>query len=79
MNEDKVVYYGEVIFFDPKRGYGFASWEINGVKQKDIFIHFSDLVMEGFKTIYKHQKISFSLGTNVRGDPKAICVEILKN
>jgi len=79
MSEDKAVYYGEVIFFDPKKGYGFATWDIDGVKQKDIFIHFSDLVMDGFKTVYKNQKISFSVGVNMRGEPKAICVEVLKN
>lgn len=74
-----MVYYGEVIFFDPKKGYGFLLWEIDGVKQKDLFVHFSDLDMEGFKTIYKNQKVQFGLGTNVRGDPKAVNVVILKN
>jgi CspA family cold shock protein len=79
MSDDKVVYYGEVIFFDPKKGYGFISWEIDGIKQKDCFLHFSDIACEGFKTVYKQQRVSFSLGTNVRGDPKAINVTILKN
>lgn len=78
MSDDKV-YYGIVIFFDPKKGYGFASWDIDGVKQSDIFIHFSDLKMEGFKTAYKDNKISFKLGVNQRGVPKATAVEILKN
>lgn len=74
-----IVYYGEVIFFDPKRGYGFLTWEKDGIKQKDVFIHFSDIVCEGFKTLYKGQKISFGLGTNKHGDPKAISVTVLKN
>jgi CspA family cold shock protein len=72
-------YYGTVLFFDPKRGYGFAVWEKDGVKQKDIFLHFSDIKMEGFKTLYKEQKISFNLGVNMRGDPKAVVIEVLKN
>jgi len=79
MSDDKTMYYGVVIFFDPKKGYGFASWEIDGVKQKDIFLHFSDISMEGFKTLYKEQKISFKLGKNVRGEPKAVEVLVLKN
>ena len=72
-------YFGEVIWFDPKKGFGFISWEKDGVKQKDLFVHFSDIDCEGFKTVYKQQKVSFSLGTNVRGEPKAVNVVILKN
>jgi cold shock protein len=79
MTEDKMVYYGEVIFFDPKKGYGFILWEIDGTSQKDLFVHFSDINMEGFKTLYKQQKVSFSLGVNVRGEPKAINITVLKN
>ena len=70
-------FYGEVLWFDPKRGYGFISWEKDGVKQKDMFVHFSDVVCEGFKTLMKDQKVSFCLGTNKHGDPKATNVEIM--
>lgn len=81
MSDDSgnVVYYGEVVWFDPKRGFGFLLWEKDGVQQKDLFVHFSDLQVEGFKTLYKAQKVSFSLGVNKHGDPKAINVTILKN
>lgn len=79
MSEDHKIYYGEIIWFDAKKGYGFATYEIDGIKQKDIFIHFSDINVEGFKTLYKEQKVSFGLGVNKRGDPKAIDVQILKN
>lgn len=72
-------FYGEVLWFDPKRGFGFIGWEKEGVQQKDLFVHFSDISCEGFKTLYKHQKVSFGLGVNKHGDPKAIAVEILKN
>lgn len=71
---------GEVLWFDPKRGYGFVGWsDTNGEKQKDLFVHFSDISCEGFKTLYKGQKVSFGLGVNKNGDPKATEVEILKN
>lgn len=79
MSDDKTMYYGVVIFFDPKKGYGFASWEIDGVKQKDIFLHFSDILMENFKTVFKEQKISFNIGKNVRGEDKAINITVLKS
>ncbi len=77
MSTEKFV--GEVVWFDPKRGFGFIAWEKDGVKQKDLFVHWSDLAMEGFKTLYKAQKVSFGLGTNHNGDPKATEVTILKN
>ena len=76
---DDKVYYGTVIWFSADKGYGFLSWDIDEVKQKDIFVHYSDLKHEGFRTLYKEQKVSFSIGTNAHGDPKAINVEILKN
>jgi CspA family cold shock protein len=77
MSDPNQLYYGEVIFFWPKKGYGFLSWEADGVKQKDMFVHFSDLSMEGFKTLYTGQKVSFNVGVNLRGVPKAINVKIL--
>jgi CspA family cold shock protein len=66
---DKFV--GEVVWFDARRGYGFISWDKNGVKQKDLFLHFSDISVEGFKTVNKGQKVEFSLGQNKNGVPKA--------
>lgn len=76
---ENTIYYGIVSWFDPKRGFGFIEWEIDEFKQKDLFVHFSDISCEGFKTIYKNQKVSFGLGKNVHGNPKAINVEVLKN
>lgn len=75
MSDDKFT--GEVLWFDPKRGYGFIGWEKDGVKQKDLFAHFSDISCEGFKTLYKGQKVSFGLGTNKHGDPKGIDIKII--
>ena len=77
MSDNKIL--GDVVWFDPKRGFGFIEWEQEGEKQKDLFVHFSDVDCEGFKTLYKGQKVSFGLGVNKHGDPKAIEVEILKN
>jgi cold shock protein len=79
MSNDQVVYYGEVIWFCPKKGYGFLAWDIENVKQKDIFIHFSDIISEGFKTLYKSQRVSFSIGVNRHGAPKAVNVTVLHN
>lgn len=77
MSEDKFI--GDVLWFDPKRGFGFIGWDRDGEKQKDLFVHFSDVSCEGFKTLYKGQKVSFGVGENVRGVPKAVEVTVLKN
>lgn len=79
MENDKTIFYAKVVFFDAKKGYGFALWEIEGVQQKDIFLHFSDIIMEGFKCLYKDQSISFQLGLNKKGEPKGINITVLKN
>ncbi len=56
MSEEK--YEGTVIWFggrssgksdkDKKNYYGFISWEKDGVKQKDMFVHYSDIVCKGY-------------------------------
>jgi len=73
------VYFGKVIFFSIKKGYGFVEWFKDAVKQEDAFVHFSDIECEGFKALYKDQKVSFKFGTNKHGEPKAIEVTVLKN
>lgn len=79
MSEDnKVVYVGEVIWFSAPRGMGFIQWQIDGVPQKDMFLHWTDLNMEGFKTVYKNDQVQFSIGKNMRGEPKAIEVVVIK-
>lgn len=70
---------GQVIWFDPKRGYGFISWNKEENAQQDLFVHFSDVSCEGFRTLYKNQKVAFNLGTNKHGVPKATDVVIMSD
>lgn len=83
-------YIGTVAWFGGKGGakkkpdeksanYGFIEWEKDGVKQKDMFVHYSDIIANGFKILYKGQRVQFSIGVNNDGNPKAIEVEVLKN
>jgi len=65
-------YTGTVIWFNPKPGYGF----ITRTGEEDLFVHFSDINCEGFKTLKKGQIVSFGIGTNNKGQPKAIEVEV---
>lgn len=73
------VFYGDVIFFDGKKGYGFIKWEKDGVAEKDLFVHFSDVNSQGFKILYKDQKVSFKLGFNKNNVIKAVEVTVLRN
>ena len=60
-------YIGTVIWFNPKAGYGFIDWE----GEEDLFLHFSDIQVEGFKTVKKGQRVKFQIGENNKGQPKA--------
>jgi CspA family cold shock protein len=68
----KEMFKGSVIFFNAKTGYGFISWEKDGQAQPDLFLHYSDINCEGFRTVRKGQKVSFAIGVNNKNQPKAI-------
>lgn len=42
-----------------------------------MFVHWSDVSSEGFKTLKKGQKVTYTLGTNHSGRPKAVEVEVV--
>ena len=60
------VKYGEVIWFNEKRGLGFIKCEDGS---KDKFVHYSNIVSEPgkFKTLVAGQKVSFVIGANKNG------------
>ena len=64
---------GIVAWFDSKKGIGFLERD-NG--EKDLFVHWTNIEMEGFKTLKPGQKVYFEIGENHRG-PQAINVKIL--
>jgi len=62
--------FGKVVFFN--KGYGFVSTEESGYKS-DVFVHFSQIVMEGYKKLDPGQRVSFEVGMNHKG-PMAVNV-----
>ncbi len=54
---------GIVKKFNQDKGFGFI--QIEG--EKDVFFHYSQLVMEGFKTIEEGQEVEFDLIESERG------------
>lgn len=64
---------GTVCWFDPKKGFGFVTQDDGS---GDIFVHYSNIVSEGFKTLEQGQKVEFELGQNHKGT-QAINVKII--
>ena len=60
---------GTVKWFNNQKGYGFILDEAG----KDVFVHYSGLVMEGFKTLEEGQAVEFTLTEGAKG-PQAINV-----
>jgi CspA family cold shock protein len=71
--DDIKIYYGKVCWFS--KGFGFLTPDDGS---SDIFVHYSDISMEGYRTLKKGQSVSYQIGTNFRGQPKAICVAVIE-
>jgi CspA family cold shock protein len=54
---------GTVKWFDNKKGYGFIKRE----EGDDIFVHYSAIKGEGFKTLNQDEKVSFDLVEGPKG------------
>lgn len=54
---------GTVKWFNPEKGFGFIEPESG----EDVFVHFSSIVTEGFKTLEKGQKVEFEITQGERG------------
>ena len=64
---------GTVKWFCNQKGYGF----INDEEGRDIFVHFSEIVMDGFKTLKEGQKVEYELNEGERG-PQAMHVSVIE-
>ncbi|WP_017370500.1 cold-shock protein [Lactococcus garvieae] len=60
---------GTVKWFNATKGFGFITTE----EGNDVFVHFSAIQTDGFKTLDEGQKVSFDLEEGPRG-PQAINV-----
>ena len=63
---------GVVKWFDADKGYGF----ISSVEGKDIFVHFSAIQSEGYKTLAEGDQVEFDVKNGDRGQQAANVVKI---
>ncbi|HIZ43294.1 MAG TPA: cold-shock protein [Firmicutes bacterium] len=63
---------GTVKWFNSEKGYGFITAE-NG---EDVFVHFSAITGEGFKTLDEGQSVTFDIVEGPRGKQAANVVKL---
>lgn len=62
---------GTVKWFNESKGYGF----ITADEGKDVFVHFSAIQGEGFKTLNEGQKVTFDIVNGEKGPQAANVVK----
>jgi len=55
---------GTVKWFNSEKGYGFISREDG----PDVFVHFSNIQMQGYKTLEEGQKVEFEIAQGRKGE-----------
>ena len=60
---------GKVKWFNDQKGYGF----ITGDDKNDYFLHFSEIQMEGHKTLHEGDSVNFDIEATEKGN-KAVKV-----
>jgi CspA family cold shock protein len=64
---------GKVKWFNNQKGYGFISNDADG---SDVFVHYSGLVMDGFKSLEEGAAVEFEIVNGEKG-PQAVNVSKL--
>lgn len=58
---------GTVKWFNAEKGYGFISNDDGG---EDVFVHFSSIVSDGYKTLQEGHKVTFDVETDPKNSSK---------
>ena len=56
---------GRVKWFNNEKGYGFIEYE--GLVDEDIFVHYSSIEQEGYKTLKEGEIVEFTLIETAKG------------
>jgi CspA family cold shock protein len=68
MSENRTV--GTVKWFNGTKGYGFIAPDDGS---KDVFVHFSEIAMEGYKELVEGDRVEFGVEQSPKG-PQAVRV-----
>lgn len=63
--------HGRVKWFNQEKGYGFIEREDGG----DVFVHYSAIQQEGFKTLTEGEEVEFDIVEGARGPQAANVVK----
>lgn len=63
---------GTVKWFNAQKGFGFIT---NNETGEDVFVHFSGIASEGFKSLEENQNVTFEIAQGARG-LQAVNVEL---
>lgn len=64
---------GKVKWFNDSKGYGFIEPESGG---SDVFVHFSAIQMEGFRTLSEGQDVEFEVHSGEKGSYAANVIRV---
>ena len=64
---------GTVKWFNAQKGYGFISNEEGG---EDVFVHFSAIQADGYKTLEEGQKVSFETEQDPKDSKKLRAINV---
>ena len=63
---------GTVKLFNASKGYGFIAREGG----KDVFVHFSAITMDGYRTLNEGDKVEFTIEDSPKGPQAATVVKL---
>ena len=64
---------GTVKFFDGTKGWGF----ITDQNKNDVFVHYSNITMEGRKSLNQNDIVEFEIGEGKDGRTQAVNVKVV--
>ena len=67
---------GTVKWFNAEKGYGFITVATVATDGTDVFVHWSAIQMDGYRSLEEGQQVEFEVGTGQKG-PQAEAVRAL--
>ena len=68
------MYHGTVKWFNETKGFGFISNDEGG---DDVFVHFSAIVCDGFKTLQEGQRVTYEVEPDPKNPDKLRAVNVV--